>query len=250
MNATAPVVVSLRGVSKAFAGKDVLKGVDLELRRGQTVVILGGSGSGKTVLLKHINGLLRPDRGTVTVLGCDVGTVPESEMTELRRKVSYIFQLGALFDSMTVGENVAYPLREHERLEPDEMSGRVAALLGRVGLAGSEALMPAELSGGMRKRVALARGIALAPEVILYDEPTAGLDPLTGLSITHLIREVAETTGATSLVVTHDLAVAREIADRIAFLLDGQFAFNGPLVEAARLPGVVGEFVRAGGVHV
>jgi len=202
------------------------------------------------VLLKHINGLLRPDSGEVVVLGCDVPTLDEAHLVELRRKVSYIFQMGALFDSLTVGENIAYPIYHHRTLPPAQAAERVEILLELVGLAGAEDLAPSELSGGMRKRVALARGRALEPEIVLYDEPTAGLDPLTGLSITQLIRDVAGATGATSLVVTHDLAVARELADRIVFLAEGRFQFVGSFADATLQEGVVGEFVRAGGADV
>ena len=243
------VVVSVRDLHKAFGRHEVLAGVSLDVRHGETVVVLGGSGEGKSVLLKHINGLLRPDVGEVEVLGYPVWSLPEDELVEVRRRVSYIFQQGALFDSLSVGENVAFPLREHMRLSEAETDERVETLLRRVGLAGTRDLAPSELSGGMRKRVAVARGLAMEPEVILYDEPTAGLDPLTGVAVTALIKEVTGTTGATSLVVTHDLAVARELADRVVFLMDGQFRFIGSLAHAARQGGPVAEFVRAGGFH-
>jgi phospholipid/cholesterol/gamma-HCH transport system ATP-binding protein len=243
------VVVSFRDVSKAFGDKVVLKDINLEVRRGEMLVVMGGSGTGKSVLLKHVSGLLRPDSGGVVVLGWGVSHRDEEELVELRRKVSYIFQQGALFDSLTVGENVGYPLREHTVLAETEITEKVAALLARVGLAGTERLAPSELSGGMRKRVALARGLALEPEVILYDEPTAGLDPLTGLAITHLIKEIDTTTTATSLVVTHDLAAAKVLGGRVAFLHEGRFAFMGTIDEAARVDGLVGNFVRAGGIH-
>jgi phospholipid/cholesterol/gamma-HCH transport system ATP-binding protein len=243
------VVVSFRDVHKTFGGKVVLDGINLEVRRGEMLVVLGGSGTGKSVLLKHVSGLLRPDSGGVVVLGKGVSHRAEDELVELRRKVSYIFQQGALFDSLSVGENVAFPLREHTSLAEAEIDARVADLLGRVDLAGIEDMTPADLSGGMRKRVALARGLALEPEVILYDEPTAGLDPLTGQAITHLIKEIDTTTTATSLVVTHDLAAAKVLGGRVAFLHQGKFEFMGTLDEAALLEGLVGSFVRAGGVH-
>ena len=171
-------------------------------------------------------------------------------MVELRQRVSYIFQQGALFDSLTVGENVGYPLHERHGATRVEVEARVSALLERVGLGGTEDLLPSELSGGMRKRVALARGLAIEPEVILYDEPTAGLDPLTGLAITELILDVARHTEATSLVVTHDLTVASQLGARIAFLDGGRFSFVGSLEDGARQEGLVGEFIRAGGIHV
>lgn len=249
MRASLNPLIRLEGVTRRFGARTVLKGIDVEVGRGETLVVLGQSGSGKSVLLKHVNGLLRADEGTVMVLGCNVGRLAEHELVGLRRQVSYIFQMGALFDSMSVGDNVAFPLREHTSLTEAEIAERVSFFLGRVGLSGCESLTPGELSGGMRKRVALARGLVLEPAVILYDEPTAGLDPLTGLAITRLIREVSEAQGATSLVVTHDLAVAKELGGNVAFLADGRFAFRGRLEEAARLAGVVGEFVRAGGIH-
>jgi phospholipid/cholesterol/gamma-HCH transport system ATP-binding protein len=249
MSEQEPIVVSFRDVSKAFGDKVVLAGINLDVRRGEMLVVMGGSGTGKSVLLKHVSGLLRPDSGAVVVLGCGVSHRDEDELVELRRKVSYIFQQGALFDSLTVGENIAFPLREHTALADEEIAAKVAALLARVGLAGIEHLAPSALSGGMRKRVALARGLALEPEVILYDEPTAGLDPLTGLAITKLIREIDTTTTATSLVVTHDLAAAQVLGGRVAFLAEGRIAFAGTIEDAARADGLVGSFVRAGGVH-
>jgi phospholipid/cholesterol/gamma-HCH transport system ATP-binding protein len=245
----APVVVALAGVHRKFAGRPVLAGIDLEVRHGETLLVLGGSGAGKSVLLKHINGLLRPDEGSVTVLGCNVGEMSEASLVPLRRRVSYIFQQGALFDSLSIGENVAFGLREHRIGDDAAIRERASALLARVGLAGSEDLSPAELSGGMRKRAALARGLAMEPDVILYDEPTAGLDPLTGTSIVELIREVTAKREATSLIVTHDLAAAKALGGRIVFLLQGRLVFSGDLGEAARVDGPVGAFVRAGGIH-
>jgi phospholipid/cholesterol/gamma-HCH transport system ATP-binding protein len=241
-------VIRVSEVHRRFGPKWVLRGVSLEVARGETAIILGGSGSGKSVILKHINGLLLPDRGTVEVLGRDVGKLNDPELVDLRRRVAYIFQQGALFDSLTVGENVAFGLVERGVDDPEAIAARVTALLDSVGLPGIEDRTPADLSGGMRKRVALARGLALVPEVILYDEPTAGLDPLSGLAITNLIRDVGRQTGATSVVVTHDLALARELDARVAFLKDGRFAFTGTLHEAAADGGPVGEFVRAGGI--
>jgi len=249
MSQDGPVDVSVRELHKAFGAKQVLRGVSLEVRRGETVVMLGGSGEGKSVFLKHINGLLRPNSGFVEALGFLVSELPEKELVPLRRRVSYVFQQAALFDSLSVGENVAYPLREHGGLSEREIVDRVADLLAQVGLADTEALTPAELSGGMRKRVALARGLALSPEVILYDEPTAGLDPLIGSAITALIKQVTAKTTATSLVVTHDLRVAEALADRVIFLHGGRIAFEGTLHDAAGRKDTVGSFVRAGGFH-
>lgn len=242
-------VLSVREVHKSFGRKDVLRGVSIEVARGETLVVLGGSGSGKSVLLKHVNGLIQPDAGRVEVLGMAVADLGDEDLVRLRRRVAYIFQSGALFDSLTVGENVAFGLLERGDTKREAIASVVSDLLARVGLPGSEELMPSDLSGGMRKRVAVARGLALRPEVILYDEPTAGLDPLTGLAIGRLIREVEEETGATSVVVTHDLALARELGGRVAYLEAGRFVFTGDLRKAAAADGLVGEFVRAGGIH-
>lgn len=245
----AEIAVRVRDLHKSFGRKKVLAGINLELPCGQLLVVLGGSGSGKSVFLKHLNGLLQPDRGEVEVLGERVSGRPEGELIPLRRKVSYIFQQGALFDSLTVGENVAFPLREHTNLTPEEIRDKVASLLRRVGLEGTEHLMPSELSGGMRKRVALARGLALSPQLILYDEPTAGLDPLTGEAITELIRDVAGETCATSLVVTHDLLVAKSLGGRLAYLAQGVFTFLGTWEEAVNEAGELARFLRAGGLY-
>lgn len=244
------LALRVRNLKKSFGAKPVLCGINLDLACGETLVILGASGSGKSVFLKHLNGLLQPNEGEVEVLGEPVSGRREEELIPLRQRVSYIFQQGALFDSLTVGENVAFPLLEAKRLGLDEIRQRVSALLARVGLAGTENLMPSELSGGMRKRVALARGLALDPEIILYDEPTAGLDPLTGESITQLIRQVGEQTCATSVVVTHDLLVAKALGKKLAFLAGGTFQFLGSFAEALEAEGDLARFLRAGGVHV
>ncbi len=247
---TSQVAIRVANVHKAFGRKKVLCGINLELPCGELLVVLGGSGSGKSVFLKHLNGLLPPDEGEVEVLGEKVSGRPEAELIPLRRKVSYIFQQGALFDSLTVGENVAFPLSEHTNLTAKEVRHKVARLLARVGLSGTEDLMPSELSGGMRKRVALARGLALEPQVILYDEPTAGLDPLTGEAITELIRDVGKETCATSVVVTHDLLVAQSLRGTLAYLSNGVFTFIGTIQEAMREQGELARFLRAGGLHV
>lgn len=245
-----PAAVAVRQLRKSFGAVRVLEGLDLEVPAGGMVVVLGGSGSGKSVFLKTINGLLKPDSGEVMTLGQPVTSMRERDLVPLRRRVSYIFQQGALFDSLTVGENIAFPLRESGEGDGASMASRVESLLEKVGLPGIAGVMPAELSGGMRKRVALARGLALNPTVILYDEPTAGLDPLTGQAIAALIGEVRRTTGATSLVVTHDLGTARALGGKVAFLLNGRFDFVGTLDEAAREKSLVGRFVTAGGIHV
>jgi phospholipid/cholesterol/gamma-HCH transport system ATP-binding protein len=224
---TAPAFIRCQGLEKAFGGKPVLRGVSLDVLAGETLVLLGGSGSGKSVFLKHVNGLLRPDAGSVEVDGTPLAGLDEDALVPVRRKVSMLFQQGALFDSLTVGENVAYPLREHRLLPPDRIPARVREALGLVDLAGTEDLMPAQLSGGMRKRAALARALALDPRAVLYDEPTTGLDPVTAARINRLIRDLQRRLGITSVVVTHDLASAFFVADRIAFLYDGRIRFTG-----------------------
>jgi phospholipid/cholesterol/gamma-HCH transport system ATP-binding protein len=243
-------VILLRDVTKSFGAKHVLRGVSLEVERGTTVALLGASGSGKSVTLKTVNGLVPPDRGEITVLGYPVSTMSEAELTPLRRRASYLFQGGALFDSMSVFDNVAYPLREHDRLEPAELRERVDELLAMVRLEDVGSLQPSELSGGMRKRVAVARALALEPEIMLYDEPTTGLDPVTGGAIADLIVDLDRRLGVTSLVVTHDIPLVVRVAERVVFLHDGVFIFSGS-VEAARreAPDPVREFFAAGGIH-
>ena len=243
-------VILLRDVAKAFGAKHVLRGVSLEVERGATVALLGASGSGKSVTLKTINGLVPPDRGGIDVLGYPVSTMSEAALGPLRRRVSYLFQGGALFDSMSVFDNVAYPLREHGQLEPEALEQRVDELLAMVRLEGVGPLQPSELSGGMRKRVAVARALALEPEIMLYDEPTTGLDPVTGGAIADLIVDLDRRLGVTSLVVTHDIPLVMRVAERVVFLHEGAFIFSGSVEAALREgPDPVREFFAAGGVH-
>ena len=218
---------------KAFAANQVLRGVDLEIRRGDTVVVLGGSGSGKSVLLRHTIGLHRPDEGEVWVDGENITHLRESELWDVRKKVGMLFQAGALFDSMSVEDNVAFALREHTDWSEAKILDRVSEVLHLVELEQIEDLTPSNLSGGMRKRVALARAIAIAPRGILYDEPTTGLDPITANTINYLIRSLQKRLGVTSIVVTHDIHSALTVGDRIAFLHEGEIVFYD-LVEAAR----------------
>jgi phospholipid/cholesterol/gamma-HCH transport system ATP-binding protein len=228
------VFISFRDLHKSFGPKKVIRGLSLDVRRGETLVILGGSGSGKSVLLKHINGLLRPDAGRVVVDGVDITALGEAELVDVRRKVGILFQSGALFDSMTVGDNVAYALREHTDLAPEAIAERVRLTLASVDLPDTESLMPAELSGGMRKRAALARAVILEPAGLLYDEPTTGLDPVLAHRINLLIRQLQAQRHLTSVVVTHDLHSAFAVGDRFAFLHEGTIRFVGLREELER----------------
>jgi len=225
--------VELRGVRKAFHGQPVLRGVDLRVRRGETLTILGGSGAGKSVCLKHMIGLLSPDSGRIWVLGTEVTRLRESAWVPIRRRCGVVFQSSALFDSLSVFENVAYPLREHLDLGEDEIAQRVAGSLDAVGLPGAEVAvrLPEELSGGMRKRVGVARAIALEPELVFYDEPTTGLDPANARRIGDLIAELARRLHVTSVVVTHDLELCFAVSDRIALLAAGRIAAEGSVDE-------------------
>jgi phospholipid/cholesterol/gamma-HCH transport system ATP-binding protein len=217
---------------KSFNDKMVLRGVNLEVRRGQTVVVLGGSGSGKSVLIRHAIGLHKPDSGEVWVDGTEITGCDEEELIATRKKVGMLFQAGALFDSMTVYDNVAFALREHKNWSEDSIKERVDEVLQLVELERVEDLMPSDLSGGMRKRVALARSIAMAPRAILYDEPTTGLDPITSNAINRLICNLQKRLGVTSIVVTHDIHSAFTVGDRIAFLHEGKIHFDGTVAEA------------------
>jgi len=219
--------LELKDIHKRFGALIVLDGVDLQVPRGQSLVIIGGSGSGKSVLLKHIVGLMRPDKGEVWFQGQRIDHLPERRLMEVRRRVGFLFQMGALFDSATVGENIAFPLMEHTDRSPEQIAQIVRQKLEMVGLPGIESKMPAELSGGQRKRVALARAIALDPELILYDEPTTGLDPIRADVINELVLKLKRELSVTSIVVTHDMQSAFKVGDRIVMLHEGKLAFDG-----------------------
>ncbi|HEY0143478.1 MAG TPA: ABC transporter ATP-binding protein [Thermoanaerobaculia bacterium] len=219
-------------LAKAYGPKHVLRGASLKVYRGEVLVILGGSGTGKSVTLRHMLGLEAPDAGRVFVEEEDITDLPEEELYRVRKKFGMLFQSGALFDSMTVFENVAFPLREHTEMSEEEIARAVREKLELVNLPNSEHLMPVDLSGGMKKRVGLARSIVLDPKVILYDEPTTGLDPITSQKINELIVDLQTKLSVTSVVVTHDIQSAFSVGDRIAFLHGGVFEWVGTMDEA------------------
>lgn len=225
---------TVRNLHKSYAGKPVLKDLSFDVERGECFVIVGRSGCGKSVTLRQMNGLEKPDSGSVFFDGIDITSLSEQDLIPIRQRVAMLFQSGALFDSMTVSENVAFPVREHTQLSEAEIGQRVHEKLTAVRLAGIESRLPAALSGGMKKRVALARSLALNPEVVLFDEPTTGLDPMTSATIATLIQAARRSHDVTSIVVTHDLALVRTIADRLAFLENGRFRFLGTWAEAER----------------
>lgn len=220
------VVLRLQGVRKSFGENRVLDGLDLEVERGETVAVVGRSGAGKSVLLKQIAGLQRPDAGEVWVEDRNLGVASRREVEEVRLRIGYVFQFAALFDSMTVGENIRMALRRHA-LSRAEMEKRVDETLRRVDLEGSASSYPAELSGGMRKRAGVARAVAADPEILLYDEPTSGLDPVTTAMMDELMLKMKDELRATSVVVTHDLQSAYRVADRVAMLFGGRIRYVG-----------------------
>jgi len=221
-------MIEVRDLWKSFGGNQVLKGVSLEVMPGTTTVILGGSGSGKTVLMKHIMGLFKPDRGQVIVDGEDVTRMDRRELSRFRTRMGMVFQSSALFDSLTVFDNVAFALREHTKLSEQEIGDLVKEKLAVVELYDVEEKFPAELSGGMRKRVALARAIVREPKIVLYDEPTTGLDPLTTESVDDMIIGAREKLGVTSVVISHDIGSTFHIGDHVAMLHDGRIVEEGP----------------------
>jgi phospholipid/cholesterol/gamma-HCH transport system ATP-binding protein len=225
------VSIEIRDLHKAFGENKVLQGFSLDVQEGETLVILGQSGSGKSVTIKHIVGLLEPDSGEVWVDGEEVGGLSREALYELRRKVGYVFQFAALFDSMTVADNVAMGLRRLGGLSKDEIRERVADSLARVGLEGFEEKFPAELSGGQKKRAGIARAIAARPKYLLYDEPTTGLDPITKAVIDGLIIRMAEDLNVTGIVITHDMESAYRVGDRTAMLYEGRTRFLGTMEE-------------------
>ena len=241
-----PAKIKLQGVRKSFAGKEVLRGLDLDIPRGQTMVIVGGSGTGKSVTLKHMVGLLRPDEGDVLVDGESVSQARGRDLERLRQKFGLLFQSGALLAWMDVAENIALPLYEKTKLGDAEIQEKVKHTLALLNLQGAERKRPSELSGGMRKRVALARAIITEPEILLYDEPTSGLDPLMSRHVDQLISSMQQKLGITSVVVTHDLVSAFTIGAQVAMLHQGRVELVAPPAEfRASANPIVQEFIRA-----
>ena len=225
-------VISLRHVYKAFGSNEVLRGVDLDVFGGENVVVLGRSGTGKSVLIKIISGMLYPDAGQVSVLGQDVTALEDKALQQLRLKIGFSFQSSALYDSMTVKENLEFPLvRNKRQLSRKDIRYSVEKVLDAVGLSQTLRQLPSELSGGQRKRIGIARTLILQPEIMLYDEPTAGLDPITSTEINNLIRQVQQQFNTSAIIITHDLTCAKETGDRIAILLDGKFFKQGTFDE-------------------
>ena len=220
-------MIEIRNLQKSFGGKPVLRGVNLDIQKGESQIIIGRSGSGKSVLLKHIIGLVKPDAGQIYVDGEEVTDASTRDLYRMRRKFGMLFQGAALFDSMTVGENVALGVREHRMFDEAEINRRVAEKLELVRLPNTQQLKPAELSGGMKKRVGLARALMMEPEFVLYDEPTTGLDPITSDAINELIIECNKQLGVTSIIVTHDMTSAYKVGNRFAMLHDGEVIFTG-----------------------
>ena len=228
----AEAIVEATDLIKSFDTNEVLRGVSFVLEKGETLVVMGGSGTGKTVLLRLVAGLIRPDSGRLRVFGHSIENLSEEALLPLRRRMGYVFQSAALFDSLSVHDNVAYPLREHTSLEEAEIDERVVRNLSVVGLSSDILpLLPSELSGGMRKRVGIARALSVEPEMLLFDEPTAGLDPTNAKLVADLMLNLRGGVCDTAMVVTHDIELARTVADRVAVLIKGQFAALGPADE-------------------
>ena len=245
--------IQVRGLNKSFGAQQVLRGVDLDVERGKINIVIGGSGQGKSVLMKHLMGLMQPDSGRILVDGEDIVGKNEVELGRLRRKFGMVFQYAALFDSMTVVENIAFPLLERYKLPREEVMERVRDLLQRLDLAhvtDIEEKFPPQLSGGMRKRVGLARALIDRPQILLYDEPTTGLDPIATKNVDDMIRRTADDFGVTSVVISHDMASTFRIGDRISMLLDGRIVASGTPRQLLAAPHpALREFVEVSGAH-
>ena len=228
----AEALFEIRGMTKSYAGRVILDDLSFDILRGECIVILGRSGTGKSVTLRQLNGLEKPDKGSVTFDGTDLTKLEERELYPYRRRIAMLFQGGALFDSMNVFDNIAFPLREHTDFDDAKIATTVREKLAMVRLKDVEGKMPSDLSGGMKKRVALARSLALDPEAVLFDEPTTGLDPVTSATIGKLINSIQKELGVTAVVVTHDIPLARRVGDRLGLLVEGRFCFLGDWQEA------------------
>ncbi|MBK8982345.1 MAG: ATP-binding cassette domain-containing protein [Ignavibacteria bacterium] len=238
---TGEIILKITDLKKSFGSLTVLKDINVEIKKGETVVLLGKSGTGKSVILQCIIGLLYPTSGTIEVFDTEFINLPETEKNLIRRRIGFLFQSGALYDSMTVRQNLEFPVRRQPDFKNHDLSEKVNEVLENVSLAESIDKMPSELSGGMKKRISLARTLMLDPEIILYDEPTTGLDPVTSNEISHLILEMQEKLNVTSLIVTHDIPCAKLVANRILVLKDGTIAAEGSYEE---LKNSEDEFVR------
>lgn len=226
------VVIAIKGLKKSFGSLVVLDGIDIDIVKGENIAVLGRSGSGKSVLIKIISGLLKPDSGMVKVLGQEVDKISPKELQELRLKIGFSFQSSALYDSMTVRENLAFPLVRNKRnLSAKEVTTAIEEVLNEVGLSQTINQMPSELSGGQRKRIGIARTLILKPEIMLYDEPTAGLDPITCIDINNLIIKVQQQYNTSSIIITHDLTCAKNTANRVGIIVDGKFLTTGSFKE-------------------
>jgi phospholipid/cholesterol/gamma-HCH transport system ATP-binding protein len=226
------IVISIKDLKKSFGSLSVLNGVNIEIEKGENVAVLGRSGTGKSVLIKIISGLLKPDSGRVTVLGKEVDKISDAELQQLRLKIGFSFQNSALYDSMSVRQNLEFPLVRNQRnLTRKEVNTAIEEVLSAVGLAQTINQMPSELSGGQKKRIGIARTLILKPEIMLYDEPTSGLDPITSIEINKLIVQVREQYNTTAIIITHDLVCAKQTGDRVAMLLDGKFLAQGTFKE-------------------
>ncbi|HEY0046524.1 MAG TPA: ATP-binding cassette domain-containing protein [Flavobacterium sp.] len=232
VNNTDEIVIDIKGVTKQFGSNQILKGLDLQLRKGENLVVLGKSGTGKSVLIKCIVRLLDPDAGSITVLGEEVTSMDSNALNEVRKQIGFLFQSGALYDSMTVRENLEFPLRRIRKgITNDEVDAKVKEVLENVGLPDAIDKMPSELSGGMRKRISLARTVIVDPQIILYDEPTTGLDPITSDEIALLINDIQKKYKTASIIITHDIECARTVADRVVMLNEGLVYKEGTLAE-------------------
>lgn len=225
------VMISFRQLKVAFGERKILDGFNLDVYKGETLAVIGPSGAGKSTVIKLLTGLLKANSGTISIMGEEVSAYDEEQWDSLRKKMGVVFQYSALFDFLSVGENVAFGLRKHFKLSEEEIKSRVSELLVRVGMPGTEELYPSELSGGMKKRVGLARALAMQPQIVYYDEPTSGLDPVMTMTISNLIRNTQKSLGVTSILVTHDMESAYVAADRIAMLYKGKIAALGTVEE-------------------